>query len=206
MSASMLFRRIKKVVEYRDFLEEVLAYEKNQSWSTIRSSLYEQQHTVHIDLRRAHRRLSTQQAREANVDYLDPIAYRFFPKLYAYLEQFAKSEHSTLSRAMIVSLDPHSVVYPHIDVGGYYQKRNRYHLVLQSKGSILTCGNETQIFTDGDLFWFNNKKKHSSKNESDDRRIHVIFDLLPGRSPFILLAQASEKFIARGEPPRIATK
>ena len=32
---------------------------------------------------------------------------------------------------------------------------------------------------EGELWWFDNKQYHESYNESDDWRIHYIFDLLP---------------------------
>jgi hypothetical protein len=102
-----------------------------------------------------------------------------FPLLMQFLYCFAKRENATLSRVMIVSLLPKKQVYPHIDFGEYYEVRNRHHLVLDSSGSKMVTGGEVAIFTSGDLFYFNNHVTHEAFNESDQERIHVIFDLLP---------------------------
>src|SRR5262249_41583688 len=87
---------------------------------------------------------------------------------------------ATLSRATIVRLKPRSQVGRHIDSGSYYFIRDRYHLVLQSpSGSLLSSGDEEVCMCAGELWWFDNKQHHSASNNSDDWRIHYIFDLLP---------------------------
>ena len=88
--------------------------------------------------------------------------------------------HCHLSRATIVRLKPKSQVFRHIDEGSYYFLRDRFHLVLQSSaGSVLMSGGEQVRMQEGELWWFDNKQYHESYNESDDWRIHYIFDLLP---------------------------
>lgn len=68
----------------------------------------------------------------------------------------------------------------HVDIGSYYFIRNRFHLVLRSpSGSVLRAGDEQVRMSEGELWWFNNKQHHSAFNESDEWRIHYIFDLLP---------------------------
>jgi hypothetical protein len=72
------------------------------------------------------------------------------------------------------------MVYPHIDYGDYYLKRDRYHLVLDSDGSEMTVAGETSIWKTGELWWFNNRVTHSATNLSKEKwRIHAIFDVLP---------------------------
>jgi hypothetical protein len=79
---------------------------------------------------------------------------------------------------MIVRLKPFGQVYKHYDFGKYYDMRDRFHLVLQSKtGSLLTSGDEAQILKTGELWWFNNSLEHQAFNDSDEWRIHVIFDI-----------------------------
>jgi hypothetical protein len=103
-----------------------------------------------------------------------------FPATLKYLGDIARENNSYLQRVMLVLLLPNSNVLPHTDVGAYYRHRNRYHLVLQSeKGSEFMSGDERQIFREGELWWFHNKKVHSVKNLSTSPRIHIIFDLLP---------------------------
>lgn len=102
-----------------------------------------------------------------------------FPRCMAFLDQFSNDERGQLQRAMIVRLRGHGKVYPHVDDGSYYVGRDRYHLVIDSPvGNIMTCGDETVTMQTGEVWWFDNKKVHSSSNDSPDWRTHIIFDLL----------------------------
>jgi hypothetical protein len=104
-----------------------------------------------------------------------------FPHTMRTLAAVASNLDGTLGRALYARLLPHSVVYSHIDEGSYYAARHRYHLVISSQnGSTLRCGDEQVIMHEGELWWFDNKKTHSSENPSDAGRVHLIFDLLPG--------------------------
>lgn len=103
-----------------------------------------------------------------------------FPRAMAAMTKIAEALKSSLARATIVRLKPKSQVGQHIDVGSYYLIRNRFHLVLHStSGSVLISGNEAVRMRAGELWWFDNKQHHSALNESDEWRIHYIFDLLP---------------------------
>jgi hypothetical protein len=103
-----------------------------------------------------------------------------FPKAVALMSGLAKTMNAELSRATIVRLKPKGSVARHTDAGSYYLIRDRYHLVLYSgAGSILRSGDEEVRMRAGELWWFNNKQFHESYNESDEWRIHYIFDLLP---------------------------
>jgi outer membrane protein assembly factor BamB len=107
-------------------------------------------------------------------------ASKLFPRALAFMTQFAQEMNCCLSRATIVRLKPQSQVFRHIDEGSYYFLRDRFHLVLRSPaGSLLMSGGETVRMKVGELWWFDNKQFHESYNESDDWRIHYIFDLLP---------------------------
>lgn len=102
----------------------------------------------------------------------------FFPATMTFLLDIASYLQGTLERALYVRLLPHSIVYPHIDNGAYYQTRDRYHLVLvSSAGSLLKSGDEQVVMQAGELWWFDNKAIHESDNSSDDWRIHLIFDI-----------------------------
>ena len=103
-----------------------------------------------------------------------------FPRALAFMTEFAADMNCHLSRATIVRLKPQSQVFRHVDQGSYYFLRDRFHLVLRSPaGSVLMSGGETVRMQEGELWWFDNKQYHESYNESDDWRIHYIFDLLP---------------------------
>lgn len=110
----------------------------------------------------------------------------------AFCESVARSVGGQLGRATLVALLPESEVYPHIDTGAYYRIRDRYHLVLRSRaGSPLTAGDESVVMHEGELWSFNNKVRHSASNPSGERRIHLIFDVLPelGQGRFVLPLQ-----------------
>jgi len=110
---------------------------------------------------------------------LTPVA-QSFPKALAFMTEFAQEMHCHLSRATIVRLKPQTQVFRHIDQGSYYFLRDRFHLVLRSAtGSVLMSGGETVRMKEGELWWFDNKQYHEAYNESDQWRIHYIFDLLP---------------------------
>jgi len=103
-----------------------------------------------------------------------------FPRALAFMTEFAQEMNCELSRATIVRLRPGSQVFRHIDEGSYYFLRDRFHLVLRSSsGSVLMSGGETVRMQPGELWWFDNKQYHESRNESDEWRVHYIFDLLP---------------------------
>ncbi len=104
---------------------------------------------------------------------------KLFPRALAFMTEFAEEMNCQLSRATIVRLKPKSQVFRHIDAGSYYFLRDRFHLVLHStKGSVLISGDEQVRMQEGELWWFDNKQYHESYNESDEWRIHYIFDLL----------------------------
>lgn len=105
-----------------------------------------------------------------------------FPKACEFMSAVAEKAGGTLSRATIVRLQPNGSVYLHIDDGAYYFIRKRIHLVLKSdKGSILMSGGETVKMQEGELWWFDNRQHHQAVNNSDDWRIHFIFDVLPDK-------------------------
>ena len=106
-----------------------------------------------------------------------------YPLIYQWVEAFANEMRASLGRLNIVRLKPNSQVYRHIDHGDYYKVRDRYHLVLRSKeGSEMLVDDEKVTMQEGELWWFNNKAPHEAFNNSEEWRIHVIFDLLPNRS------------------------
>ena len=104
---------------------------------------------------------------------------KLFPRALAFMTEFAQEMNCHLSRATIVRLKPKSQVLRHIDEGSYYFLRDLFHLVLQSAaGSVLMSGGEQVRMQEGELWWFDNKQYHEAYNESDEWRIHYIFDLL----------------------------
>lgn len=86
-----------------------------------------------------------------------------------------------VGRAMIVGLNAHGTVDPHIDEGKYADHFQRYHICLRGgPKSTLTVGGKTASMKPGELWWFNHKMEHSAHNGEDFERIHIIFDAIPG--------------------------
>jgi hypothetical protein len=171
---------MKKDIDVTPFMKELFDYHK--PWSDTRAKripLHRDTLAVHLRtavVKPGEHKNNAQEDRETS-------EYSAFPALTSYIETFAKEINGTVARAIIVSLKPSSQVYAHIDEGTYYERRDRYHLVLQSlAGSRMLSGGEECVFQKGELWWFDNKAMHEAFNPSDGaERIHVIFDVLPNR-------------------------
>ncbi len=124
-----------------------------------------------------------------------------FPVTLGWTENFAAKLGGELGRVAIVKLLPNGRVYRHIDHGEYYQIRDRYHLVLRSRaGSPLVCGDELVRMQDGEVWWLDNKAPHEAYNESDQGRIHLIFDVLPNSRRPSLAQRIRKRFQRRPAP------
>jgi len=88
------------------------------------------------------------------------------------LKKYIKS----ISRCGFLSLPVGGEVGQHIDIGSYYQTRDRYHLAIQGVYDY-TVGGETVRVEPGTLLWFNNKLLHGTKNVGDVVRITFVFDV-----------------------------
>ncbi len=173
------FRRVGSGIEVAPLLTEIQAQEGAWLADTSRQDkIHAQRDTNTIFLRGAVRRPDlhineNQESRPTQISVKFPLAMSMMGKI-------AEAMKSSLSRATIVRLKPKSQVGQHIDVGSYYLIRNRFHLVLYSpSGSVLISGNEAVRMQAGELWWFDNKQHHSACNESEEWRVHYIFDLLP---------------------------
>ena len=101
--------------------------------------------------------------------------YHKYTECVCFLDWFEKIYGGKIHRVTIAYLPADGKVYPHIDKGKYYENKDRFHLVLSGYYDYIVDG-ETQRFGAGDLFWFDNKKVHSSINATPIPRISLIFD------------------------------
>lgn len=87
-------------------------------------------------------------------------------------QEFATAQRleGELSRARIVCLGPGLRAYRHVDRDGYKRLRNRHPLVPKPSGCWMRSG---------ELWWFDNDRRNEARNDGDDDRIYLIFDLLP---------------------------
>lgn len=81
-----------------------------------------------------------------------------------------------ISRCGFLSLPVGGKVGTHIDIGNYYQTRDRYHLSIQGKYKY-HVGDEEIVIEPGMLVWFNNKLPHGTENIGDEVRITFVFDV-----------------------------
>jgi aspartyl/asparaginyl beta-hydroxylase (cupin superfamily) len=173
------FRRVGSGIDVAPLLAEIHSQEDAWLANTSRQDkIHVQRETNTIFLRSAVRRpdLHVNENQESQPTQISAN----FPRAMNTMAKIAEAMKSSLSRATIVRLKPKSQVGQHIDTGSYYLIRNRFHLVLRSpSGSVLISGNEAVRMRAGELWWFDNKQHHSAFNESDEWRIHYIFDLLP---------------------------
>jgi hypothetical protein len=145
-------------------------------YDTRRQQLLEQTETQTIPLRGAFRPAGST-ARSRDLPDSQDVLIDRFPICGGWLRDFAVRHSTTLGHAMIVRLQSGGSVKLHYDAGDYYRGKPRVHLVLQSTGSLMTCGDEAAIYQPGDVFWFDNQLPHMAFNDSNDWRVHVIFDL-----------------------------
>ncbi len=173
------FRLIRSGIDVRPMLDEI--YRQEHAWllnTKRQETVRVQRNTNTILLSRAVRRpdLNINENQEVRLTQVSEA----FPLALAFMQSVAAEMSAHLSRASIVRLKPHSKVFRHIDTGSYYLLRDRYHLVLSSPaGSVLISADEQVRMQAGELWWFDNKQYHEAYNESDEWRIHYIFDLLP---------------------------
>jgi outer membrane protein assembly factor BamB/orotate phosphoribosyltransferase len=173
------FKLISSGIDVAPLLEEV--YSQEQAWllNTSRQDKIRVQrdtNTIFISSPVAWPDLNVNENQESHLTAVSEL----FPRAVAFMTGIAKEMNSKLSRATIVRLKPKSQVSRHIDAGSYYLIRSRFHLVLHSSaGSVLMSGGEQVRMQEGELWWFDNKQYHEAHNESDEWRLHYIFDLLP---------------------------
>ena len=177
------FRRVRGDLEIEPLLKEV--EQQSEAWGvqTGRQRIDVQREAGSIPIRGLRKsKIGDRKRRDVHESRYTGLSRRF-PSVVAFLEGFADELGAKLGRAKIVRLPPGTRVYPHRDRGEYYARRDRYHLILQSSGSWMRCGDEEVTMREGELWWFDNEEEHEARNESDRDRIHLIFDLEPPVPP-----------------------
>jgi mannose-6-phosphate isomerase-like protein (cupin superfamily) len=108
-----------------------------------------------------------------DTEYCIPTdAYKRHTEILKLVQTYTKH----ISRCGFLSLPVGGKVGTHIDIGSYYQSRNRYHLSIQGK-YLYHVGDEELIIEPGMLVWFNNKLPHGAENVGDETRITFVFDV-----------------------------
>ena len=175
------FVRVKDDVDIRPLLDEIERQPEAWTKFTGRQDKYRAQaETLSIPIRGAVKSgAEGRKNRDIHKSRFTTIS-QDFPHVVEFMKMFAAERNAKLGRARLVTLPPGHKVHPHIDRGKYYKKRDRYHLVLRSEtGSWLKSGDEEVRMQTGELWWFDNKQVHEARNDSEEDRIHFIFDLMP---------------------------
>ena len=97
-------------------------------------------------------------------------------KKHTHIINFLKRHFKKHNRCGFLSLPVGKGVGKHIDIGTYYQTKDRYHLSIQGTYEY-TVGDESIVVNPGTLFWFNNKLEHAAQNVGDSTRITFVFDV-----------------------------
>lgn len=175
------FELVRRAIDPAPFLAEIAAIDDVWHLNTGRQDKIKvQQEALAIALRGVKKSVIGQRDRRDVHETRATTLSRRFPYTMAFLQSFALERQGEVSRAKIVSLPPGHRVYPHIDRGDYYARRDRYHLVLKTgPGCWLRAGEEQVEMQLGELWRFDNKAVHEAYNGSSGDRIHFIFDLRP---------------------------
>ena len=99
--------------------------------------------------------------------------------------EFLRERGGILGHVRVTKLDASANIPLHVDIGAYCEMRDRYHLVINTEGTLFTAGDETVTMHENELWWFDNKALHSIENLGHSPRTHLIFDILPpDKKPF----------------------
>lgn len=98
-----------------------------------------------------------------------------YKQVESFLDWFKTTYNGNIARVIYVKVPSGGSVRFHTDTGPYFEKHNKFHLVLQGKYQY-TVNEETVEYNEGDLWWFNNKKTHGTYVHGSKDRISLIFD------------------------------
>jgi mannose-6-phosphate isomerase-like protein (cupin superfamily) len=162
-SQSMVFKRLQSEVNILPILKQVAENWDDFNIQTIRQEeIPAQKETMEIRVRE-------------RSGHHPPHSSNHYECIY-FLNWFEKMYGGKIYRAAMSHMPAGGKVHLHKDGGEYYENKDRFHLVLSGYYDYTVDG-ETQRFGAGDLFWFDNKKIHSSINATPIPRISLIFDV-----------------------------
>lgn len=170
-----MFYKLEENIDNIDILKELEKNDYLWKFNTNRQDkLQVQSETLSISLRRA--KNVPEIPTHDQHDTIDTNLYVFFPKIKKFIDHFLYTYGGELGRAMIVKLPANKQVYPHHDYGKYYQERDRFHFIIKGKYEYIV-ENQSEIFNEKELWWFDNNLIHSAKTIGNIDRICLIFDV-----------------------------
>ena len=90
-------------------------------------------------------------------------------------------------KVLLANLPPGKITKAHRDSGEYYKFHNRIHVpFVTAPGVTMTVGDEDFHMSVGNIYLFQNLRRHAVRNDSNTHRIHLILDMLdPRYSPAV---------------------
>lgn len=106
-----------------------------------------------------------------------PVA-KDFPEFRKVVFKMAHDLGATrIGRVMLNKLNPGGRIYAHADTPVHAEYWCRFHIVVGAlEGSTFRCGDVTESFTTGDVFFFRNELEHEVHNTSAAPRLHLVMD------------------------------
>lgn len=118
-----------------------------------------------------------------DLEAVDFPAFSELPEARELVAEVVKLVGATkLGRVLITSLKPNGVIHPHADEGAVADHYERFHVVLKSESGnffhsqVSKFETEHVFMKEGEVWWFNHKRPHWLKNNSECERIHLIVD------------------------------
>lgn len=106
-----------------------------------------------------------------------------FPSVEALVGQVLGLGFGTVPGKIVCAyLPPGKEIKPHCDGGQYYTFHNRIHVPLRTNpGVVMTVDGEQFRMAPGNVYLFQNLRRHAAHNNGSEGRIHLIVDVLDPR-------------------------
>ena len=94
------------------------------------------------------------------------------------LKSFMEAVPGKIGRMLLARLDSHSCIRLHADNNPYFDETLRFHIPLVTNDRVWFF-NTGKLYRmeKGEMWCINNLGRHGVVNDSDEKRIHVIFDV-----------------------------
>jgi quercetin dioxygenase-like cupin family protein len=173
---TLSFHKFKTVYDPQIYLDEIDSIVNAWNISTSRQkSIYVQKETESIPLRSKKHRMGVK-----NWDVQDTYSEfwyeEYFPHTKQFVDTFIETYGGEIGMVSWVKLPPEKKVYRHIDQGAYYRARDRFHFVIQGVYNYIV-GDKEEVFSPGELWFFENQEEHEAINLGTVDRIALIFDV-----------------------------
>lgn len=173
------FARLATDLNIKPLLEILKVSEQAFNETTERQS---SKNSPHVHTKVVVLRGPSEKTQESHQESIEAINYEVDTNIVEEVESLLRPILQALSvkelgYIMITSLKAGESILPHEDQGVYARYYNRYHIPLYSEeGNTFTCGEETVSMQEGDLWIFNHLIEHTVINNSNQDRLHLIFD------------------------------